>query len=86
MSKLIFNPKEDMKKLLDYEFKYDRCKEEYILNVSEFSKGLDGIIIDKNRNVFNYTSSKGKSILIFYKLIKANLIIDEEELNENTKN
>jgi len=80
MNKLIFNPKEDMKELFNYGFKYciDGSIRYYELNLCESEIGFDGLIIDEDGTVNNYTNTN-KSTLIFYKLIKANLIIDEEE-------
>ncbi|MCM1052485.1 MAG: hypothetical protein NC483_00685 [Ruminococcus sp.] len=83
MSKLIFNPKKDMKELEKYGFVNDKYNENYILNVSKLEHGLDGIVINYDGTVDNYTSSKDETILIFYNLIKADLIVDDEELKED---
>lgn len=82
--KLIFNPKKDMKELLKYDFTYDKYNKKYELNLSQFEKGMDGLIIYEGGEVNNYTSPSlnGKSTYIFYKLIKQNLIIAENEVEE----
>ncbi len=80
MSRLIFNPKKNMKKLEKYGFINDKYNEYYILNVSRFESGLDGIVIRYEGDVDNYMSCNSESVLTFYKLIKENLIIDDGEI------
>lgn len=84
MSKLIFNPKKDMKELLDYRFKYDDNKGQYKF----CERNIDGatyIYVNIWNGRVTFRQDKGSDtqcLTVLYKLIKANLFIDEEELNE----
>ena len=80
MSKLIFNPEKDMKELLDYGFKLND-DEEYEL---VFEKdNIQVLIIVENEGTVCIQSNAFviRELGVLYDLIKANLFIDEEELN-----
>lgn len=81
MSKLIFNPEKDMKVLLDYGFKLND-DEEYEL---VFEKdNIQVLIIVENEGTVCIQSNAFviRELGVLYDLIKANLIIDEEELKD----
>lgn len=84
MSKLIFNPEKDMKVLSDYGFKLND-DEEYEL-VFEKDNIQVFIVVESEGTI--YVQSNAYVIYelgVLHDLIKANLIIDEEELNETNR-
>lgn len=84
MNRLIFNPKYDMKELEKYGFRYDDNKGQYKF----FERNIDGatyiyVKVWNRRVIFRQDKeSDTQCLMILYKLIKVNLFIDEEELNE----
>lgn len=86
MSKLIFNPEKDMKELEKYNIKprYDTYTGEIkMYTTPEVMKPLTKIYyVDNDHNHKPYWKFISDDLLLTYKLIKANLIIDEEELKE----
>lgn len=87
MSKLIFNPKRDMKELEKYGLtpRYN----EYTGQVKMFTtlgNSLTRIYyVDNDHNREPYWEFISNDVLLTYKLTKANLIIDEEKLNETNR-
>lgn len=80
MSKLIFNPEKDMKKLEKYGL-FDIEKANSMCSYySSNEHDLSGIRIGKHNRKVRATDLTDAELVILYKLIKANLIIDEEEL------
>ncbi len=79
MSKLIFNPKKDMKELEKYGF-VDVEKINGMCKYYSTQDNLTKIKIGKHDGKVWITGFADEELVILYKLIKANLIIEEEEL------